>query len=175
MKNKKPNIGLDIDGVLADFTLAWHKKYPEITPRPKIWNFDSKIIQRFNQMKKDGILDDFYLNIPPLIKPEDIPFEPNYYITARPVNSSVTEEWLKHHGFSIKPVITVGSMSKINAAIENNIDIFIDDHYKNFIELNNNGIFTYLYTASWNDKYDVGNMRLNLLKDLILFQPTLTD
>lgn len=173
MKKNKINIGLDIDGVLADFTSAWHKLYPD--SEPDKWYLDDKIDERFKIMKKDGVLDDFYLDIPPLIKPEDIPFEPSCYITARPVDSSITEEWLKRHGFPIKPVITVGSMSKIDAARKNNIDIFIDDHYKNFVELNNKGIFTYLYTASWNIKYDVGNMRLNSLKDLLLFQPVLID
>lgn len=162
------NIGLDIDGVLADFTLAWHRLYPEVSSKPNTWNLDSKISERFKKMKKDGVLDKFYLNIPILIKPEDIPFEPTCYITARPVDSTVTEEWLELHGFPKKPVITVGNMSKINATKENNIDIFIDDHYDNFVELNDGGIFCYLCTASWNIEYDVGHMRLNSLKDLPL-------
>jgi len=163
------NIGLDIDGVLADFTLAWHKLYPEISPTPNTWFLDSKIGERFKKMKKDNILDDFYLNIEPLVKPEDIPFEPCCYITARPVNSDITEKWLELHGFPKKPVITVGiAISKIEAAKENQIDIFIDDHYDNFVELNENGIFCYLFTASWNKMYNVGDMRLNSLKELPL-------
>jgi len=163
----KPNIGLDIDGVLADFTLAWHNAYPEISSKPTTWYLDKKIGERFKKMKKDNVLDDFYLNIPPLLKPEEIPFEPCCYITARPVDTKITEQWLKLHGFPTKPVITVGiSISKIEAAKQNNVDIFIDDHYENFTELNKAGIFCYLYSASWNMNYDVGHMRLNSLKEL---------
>lgn len=165
MNNK--NIGLDIDGVLADFSLAWHMLYPEVNPRPNTWNLDSKISERFKKMKEDNVLDDFYLSIEPLIKPEELSFEPTCYITARPVISEITEEWLKIHGFPIKPVITVGNMSKIVAAKENNVEIFIDDHYDNFLELNNNGIFCYLFTAPWNLQFDVGDMRLNSFKELL--------
>lgn len=164
-----PKIGLDIDGVLADFNLAWHELYPEFPSRPDDYNHDKKMGQRFIDMKASGVLDNFFLDIKPLIKPEDIPFEPCCYITARPVDTKITEKWLNQHGFPKKPVITVGiSISKIDAAKQNNVDIFIDDHYENFVELNNNGIFCYLYTASWNTKYDVGDMRLNSLKDLPL-------
>lgn len=176
MKNKKINVGLDIDGVLADFTLAWHNLYPEISPTPNTWYLDKKIGERFKKMKADGILDEFYLNIPPLIKAEEIPFEPCCYITARPVDSKITEEWLEKHGYPKKPVITVGiNISKIDAAKQNDVDIFIDDHYENFLELNNAGIFTYLYTASWNKMYNVGNMRLDSLKNLPLFHSALTN
>jgi len=162
------NIGLDIDGVLADFSMAWHKLYPEVNPRPNTWFLDDKIGERFKLMKATNTLDDFYSNIEPLIKPEELTFEPCCYITARPVNNNITEKWLSSHGFPIKPVITVGiNKNKIAAAKEYNVEIFIDDHYENFIELNNAGIFCYLFTAPWNMKYDVGNMRLNSLSDLL--------
>lgn len=167
MNNK--NIGLDIDGVLADFNMAWHILYPEVNPRANTWYLDKKIGERFKLMKKEGTLDEFYSNIEPLIKPEELLFEPTCYITARPVNSDVTEKWLSLHGFPTKPVVTVGiSKTKIDAAKENNVEIFVDDFYENFVELNNNGIFCYLYTAPWNLKYDVGHMRLNSLKDIPL-------
>ncbi|MDA3781467.1 MAG: hypothetical protein PF487_14755 [Bacteroidales bacterium] len=174
MKRKK--IGLDIDGVLADFMLAWHKLHPEIPSKPNSYDYDKNINQRLIDIGKTGKLNDFYLNIKPFIEAKDLPFEPSCYITARPVDSSITEKWLKLHGFPTKPVITVGiSISKIDAVKENDVDIFIDDHYENFIDLNKAGIICYLYTASWNIKYDVGNMRLDSLKDLSLFHPALTD
>ena len=167
--NTTRNIGLDIDGVLADFSMAWHLLYPEVNPRPNTWYLDKKIGARFKSMKKDGTLDEFYGNIEPLIKAIELPFEPTCYITARPVDSEITEKWLKSHGFPTKPVITVGiNKTKTEAAKENNVEIFIDDHYDNFIELNDAGIFCYLYTAPWNIGYDVGDMRLNSLKDLAI-------
>jgi len=163
------NIGLDIDGVIANFTLAWHELYPEIPSEPNTYYFDKKIMQRFDDMRKVGILDDFYLNIKPLIKPEDLPFEPKCYVTARPVDSKITEQWIKTNGFPRKKIFTVPTgISKVNVMEETGIEIFIDDFYNNFVELNKAGIFTYLYSAPWNISYDVGNMRLNSLKDLPL-------
>lgn len=171
MKRKTPKIGLDIDGVLADFTLAWHEMYPEVNPKPKTWYLDPKIMERFKAMREANTLDRFYLNIKPLINPKDIPFEPHCYITSRPVSREISEEWLNKHGFPQKPVISLElKQSKVEAAKEAGVDIFVDDFYDNFLDLNNNGIFTYLYTSTWNDMYDVGNFRLDSLKEMPLLK-----
>jgi hypothetical protein len=165
----QPAIGLDIDGIIADFTGSWNKVYPEIEVNPTAYYFDRNIMQRFKDMKKAGTLDDFYLNLEPLIKPTDIPFEPKCYITARPVDTKITEEWLDKHGFPQKKVITVPTgTSKVEVMKAAGIEIFVDDYYDNFVELNKAGIFTYLYSAPWNKRYDVGHMRINSLKDLPL-------
>jgi len=164
---KLPKIGLDIDGVLADWTKAWHEKYPEINATPSSWYLDRQIKQRFEKMKKDGTLDSFYLNVEPLISQEELPFEPHCYITTRPVSKEITEQWLDMHNFPKVKVYSVDvTHSKVEVAKEAGVEIFIDDSYGNFVELNNNGIFTYLYTAPWNIRYDVGHMRLNSLKNL---------
>jgi hypothetical protein len=166
-----PAIGLDIDGIIADFSGAWNVVYPEIEANPNSYFFDRNIIKRFNDMKEAGTLDDFYLGIKPLIKPEDLPFEPKCYVTARPVDTKITEEWVDKNGFPKKKVLTVPTgTSKVKIIKEAGIEIFIDDFYNNFVELNKAGIFTYLYTRPWNTRYDVGHMRLNSLKDLPLLQ-----
>lgn len=168
---KLPHIGIDVDGVLADWTGAWSKMYPEINATPNSWYFDRKLKDRFEQMKADGTLDEFYLNIEPLVKPEELPFEPHCYITARPVSREITELWLDKNHFPAKKVISLEiKQSKFDAAKEAGIEIFIDDSYENFVELNNKGIFTYLFTAPWNARYDVGHMRLNSLKDIPLLK-----
>jgi hypothetical protein len=164
---KIPKIGIDIDGCIANFTLAWHELYPEIPSDPDRYDFDKNIMQRFDDMREAGTLDDFYLGIKPLLKPKDLPFEPICYITARPVDTKITEQWIDACGFPKKKVITVPTgTSKVDVMKDAGIDIFIDDYYGNFIELNNAGIFTYLYTQPWNIKHDVGHLRLNSLKDL---------
>ncbi len=169
MKNVFPKIGLDIDGVLADFARAWHELYNEINPRPTTWYFDPKIGKRFEAMRKANTLDEFYLNIQPLIYPKEIPFEPYCYITSRPVKGEITEQWLKKNGFPEKPVISLDiRQSKVEAARNVGVDIFVDDHIDNFIELNNGGVTTYLYTAPWNSEFDAGQLRINSLNDLLL-------
>jgi hypothetical protein len=94
-----PKMGLDVDGLTADFCKGWNKLYPETPTQPTVWHYDYLMRERFDKMKKDNTLDSFYLNLEPLMKPEDMPFEPICYITTRPIESSVTEEWIAKHGF----------------------------------------------------------------------------
>jgi len=166
--NQTPKIGLDVDEVLAAWIDAWVKRY-NFKETPKAWHFDPLILGRFEEMRKSGELDDFYLSIEPLIGPEDIPFEPHCYITSRPVDTEVTEKWLEMHKFPSRPVYTVPvRTSKAEAAKNADVDIFVDDSYTNFLDLNENGVTTYLYTTPQNKQFDVGDMRLNSLKDILL-------
>lgn len=168
---KMPKIGIDVDGVLADFTKTWSALYPEIYPKPNSWYMDRRMTKRFEEMRKNGTLDDFYLSIEPLMTPEDMPFEPYCYITSRPVSQEITEQWLDNHHFPARKVISLDiKKSKVEAAKEAGVEIFIDDSYDNFVDLNNNGVFCYLYTAPWNTRYDVGHMRVNSLKDIPLLK-----
>jgi uncharacterized HAD superfamily protein len=168
---KRPSIGLDIDGVLADFVGSWQKKYPDVIAKPNSWFFDRKISERFKKMKETGELNKFYLNIEPLIMPEELTFDPHCYITSRPVDNKITEQWLDKFGFPAKPVKTVDiRASKAEVAKQMGVEIFIDDSYDNFVDMNNNDVFTYLYTTSWNKRYDVGHMRLNDLNNIPLLK-----
>lgn len=168
---KLPKIGLDIDGVIADFISAWNMLYPDISTTPDSWYFDRNIKEKFDEMRNAGTLDDFYLNIKPLIQPKDLPFIPHCYITSRPVSNEISEKWIDLNGFPTRPVYSVNVReSKVILAKESGIEIFIDDSYDNFLDLNNNSIFTYLFSASWNKRHDVGHMRLNSLHDLPLLK-----
>lgn len=164
---KLPKIGFDVDGVLANFMKAWHVLHPEIPEFPSTWFTDNKMGEKFLEMREAGTLNDFYLNIEPLIKADELKYEPHCYITSRPVPKEITEQWLLMHGFPSKPVYSIDvRKSKVEIAKESGIEIFIEDFFDNFVELNNNNIFTFLLTQPWNEKYDIGHMRINTLNDL---------
>jgi hypothetical protein len=165
---KKPKLkyALDIDEVLCDFIGGWHNLYGGQTP--EAWGFDWQIVSRFTEMRKNNTLDSFYLGLKPKIKPSDIPFEPHCYVTSRPVDNEITKEWLRMYGFPLTKVITVPiNTSKVQVLKDEGIDIFVDDRYENFLELNQNGICCYLLDAPHNQRYNVGYRRIKSLKELI--------
>ena len=161
-----PKIGLDIDEVICDWVNAWAEHWN--LPTPTSWFFDRNIIARFEAMKADDTLEKFYMDLKPLISPADIPFEPHCYVTSRPVGTRVSEEWLATHGFPARPVVTVApGESKAHALKEAGVEIFVDDRFENFVEINNAGICCFLMDAPHNQRYDVGHKRIYSLKDLI--------
>jgi uncharacterized HAD superfamily protein len=150
-------IGLDIDGVLADFDLHLCNTVGIDLHNITHWN-DPIIKKHYEAIKHD---ENFWLTMPTLIKPEDIPFEPHVYITSRSIDSKITKKWLHDNGFPDAPVHSIGTNeSKVDTAIKSNIDIFIDDKWQNFIELNASGICTFLMDAPHNRKYNVGYKRI---------------
>lgn len=162
----RPKIGLDIDEVLCNWVSAWCDKFGYTIP--EVWSFSYDNKKHFDEISKSGELDDFYLNLKVLTPPEEIPFEPHCYITSRSVKPELTMQWLQNNGFPTAPVHSVGfGVSKIEVAKTSGIDIFVDDRYENFVELNNAGICTFLFDAPHNRRYDVGFKRLYTLKDLL--------
>lgn len=165
---KKPirKIGLDIDEVICDWVNPWCEKFG--LERPKTWFFQRDINKHFKEMTESGELSDFYLTLKPLMRAEEIPFEPHCYVTSRPVPTDVTEKWLDMNGFPTRPVITVApGMSKVQALKEAGVEVFVDDRYENYEELNRNGILCYLWDSPHNQRYNVGFKRIKTLKELI--------
>lgn len=155
-------IGLDIDEVLADFVGGMMERFPAMERRSIYWN-DPHIAQNFPDIIDD---DSFWLGLKAKVK--ELPFEPHCYITSRPCSTEVTKRWLAEKGFPVAPIYTVGvGKSKVDIAKEAGVDIFVDDAYHNFIELNKAGICTYLFTAPHNERYDVGHKRIDNLKQLV--------
>ena len=159
---KIPKIGLDVDECLAGFVQAYCNRYDlEI---PHCWNFDPLFSERMAELKDDK---DFWLNLEPLIKPEDLPFEPAAYITSRVIPNEWTQEWLWLHGFPVAPVIAVKhGESKAEHIEKLGLDWFIDDSFSTFSELNKRGICCFLMDAKHNQRYDVGSKRIKSLVEL---------
>lgn len=161
----RPKIGLDIDEVLCDWVGAWTKKFGY--PIPRNWSFSYNNKNEFNSFSEDE-LKEFYLNIPRKVSPDEIPFEPHCYITSRSVPVEITKEWLRINGYACAPVYSLGwGESKVEIAKQSGIDIFVDDRFENFIQLNKAGICTYLLSAPHNERYNVGHKRIKSLKELI--------
>lgn len=159
----RPKIGLDIDEVLADWVGHWTKFHGQEIP--EIWNFDRGIKLKFDSLRDDK---DFWLSIPVKTPPESINFEPHCYITSRSVPVEWTQEWLDKNGFPTMPVYSVGfGESKVEVAQKSGVEIFVDDRFENFVELNQAGICCFLFDAPHNQRYEVGYKRIYSLKDLI--------
>lgn len=159
---QNPKIGLDIDEVLGDWVGHWTKHHGQNIPNS--WNFDRDIKSKFDALKDDK---DFWLSIPVKTKPSEIHFEPHCYITSRSIPKEWTEEWLDKNGFPSSKVYSVGlNESKVDIAKESGIEIFIDDKFENFVELNNAGICCFLFDAAHNQRYDVGFKRIKSISDL---------
>jgi uncharacterized HAD superfamily protein len=108
------------------------------------------------------------LSLEPKIDPKTMAFEPHCYITARTVDQEITEAWLVKNNFPLAPVYTVGfGGSKVEVAKKSGLDIFVDDSYKNFIELNRAGVCTYLFDTPQNSRYNVGHKRIKCLSELV--------
>lgn len=160
-----PKIGLDIDEVICDWVGAWSEKFGYVIPEN--WHFSYENKEHFKSFTPEE-LNEFYFNIPPKIKPSDIPFEPHCYITSRSVPIELTEAWIQKNGFPTVPVYSVDfGKSKVDVAKQSGIDWFVDDRYDNFVELNNAGICTFLMDAYHNQRYDVGYKRIKSLKELV--------
>jgi len=158
-------IGLDIDEVLADFVGALMKRFPEqIKERSIYWN-DPILHECFAKVRYD---ENFWLSIEPTIK--ELPFEPHCYITSRSINKEITQKWLDMNGFPHAPLYAMAQgESKVEAAKKSGCDVFVDDCYEHFIDLNRNGIFCYLFDAPHNRRYDVGFRRIKSLSELVDF------
>lgn len=158
-------IGLDIDEVLADFVGAIMKRFPDkVKQRSIYWN-DATLHECLSQVKDD---EDFWLSIEPTIK--ELPFEPHCYITSRSISPIITQKWLDMNGFPHAPLYAlVSGQSKVEAAKESGCDVFVDDSYEHFVDLNRNGIFCYLFDAPHNRRYDVGFRRIKSLNELVDF------
>lgn len=161
---ERPKIGLDIDGVIADF-LGHLFTVSGLDPH-EIHHWNDPVVSKEFAKVKDNT--GFWADIPALVSPEDVPFEVHAYITSRSVNEEVTKAWLSNKGFPTADLYCVGhNCSKVEVAKESGVDIFVDDKFENFVELNAAGICCFLMDAPHNQKYDVGFKRIYSLKDIM--------
>lgn len=160
---RTPKIGLDIDEVLCDFVGGCIERFPEMNDRCVYWN-DPHINMNWGLIANDY---EFWLNLKPRVLHDEMQFEPHCYITSRSIPTEITKKWLDANGFPSVPIYTVGhNESKVEVAKKSGIDIFVDDRFENFVELNRNGICCFLFDAPHNQRYNVGFKRIKALSEL---------
>lgn len=153
---QKRRIGLDIDDVIADWIGSWCAYFKK--PIPRSWQFHRGIESELDRMRDNK---DFWMGITPCTEHKEWGFEPVVYITARPVPDGWTEEWLDKHGFPAAPVVNVGlGGSKVIAAQQFKLDLFVDDRFEYFQDLNHAGVPCLLFDAHHNQRYNVGPKRI---------------
>jgi uncharacterized HAD superfamily protein len=148
-------IGLDIDGVLADFNTAYMKLLKEVSGRdiipegyfPSVWNYATEQL-KFTQEEDTKVWDvikstPFWMSLPVLASEEerglvhkwDVDHD-LYFITTRMgvQVKAQTEAWLMHHFELPCPTVLI-SAQKGPLAKGLDLDIFVDDRDKNIIEV----------------------------------------
>lgn len=153
-----PIIGCDLDDVIFDFVGAYESRFGKMS---SYWNGDYNMSENLKELQKDK---DFWVNMP--VK-TIVPFEIDYYITARSIPIEWTQEAIQKNNLPKAPIYSLPwNESKIETLKKLNVDVLIDDKYKTYKECKQNGIFCYLVTTEANKRYDVGHHRIKSLADL---------
>lgn len=128
-------VGLDVDGVLANFELGMAKLFNK--PHVTSYSYDTQwISDLLHKVESD---DEFWENLPLISHPEEITFEFDYYITSIPPEmKGARERWLKKNGFPDKPVIV--SHSKLETMKELGVSVLIDDKVSTIEEVLADGL-----------------------------------
>lgn len=154
-----PSVGLDIDDVLSDLVGKWQRNFN--CPTPIWWDDHNFRAERFEDLGKD-----FWMSLPRKVNPANLAFEPVGYVTSRSIPLEWTREWLFNNGFPDVPLISVGhGVSKVEAVREIGCDVFVDDRFDNFLELNKAGLCCYLMDMPHNERHKVGYKRIMDLED----------
>lgn len=144
---RPPILGLDIDGVLADFVGAYSKLLVErhgkpLPEAPTQWEFP--LAFGYTQEEVDqawawiAAHPEWWLGLRPLEESQLVlpPTADYYFVTARPASPGTleaTEAWLCQCGVSRPRVIMANRKGLVAAHLE--LDAFIDDHPGNLQEI----------------------------------------
>lgn len=187
-------IGIDIDDtafITVNAMLKYADKYNrDVLGKDEIKNtfrliknrYYLKAIYGWNDEEKFGFFNMFYKNVLEECKPmpdvaevcKTLKSEGNdiYFITARLNNiencntEEITKNSLEKNGILYDKLL-INASNKLEAAKENNIDLFIEDSFETCSELKNSGIKSILMTTKMNNQIDAGSIpRVNNWKEV---------
>jgi hypothetical protein len=169
-------IGLDIDGVLAQYSLGMIDKakelglagYPDHPDNVNYWDHLSDCGDLWAKVKHD---EDFWMGLKPFPGTLPLDFEVCRYITARPIRDEVSYCWLYLNGFPHpERLITVGSPEqKLDVIKTLGINVFVDDKIETVSELQDNGINAFLFHAPYQKGHPHTLTTIRSLRDLCLY------
>lgn len=154
-----PVVCCDLDDVVFAFTESYEKRFN--VKLSDYWNGDYNMRENLELLRNEK---EFWTNMP--IK-TSVPFEVDYYVTARSIPIEWTQEAIQKNNLPKAPIISLPwNVSKIKTLKELGATIMIDDKFSTFKECKENGIFCYLVTTAANQHYDVGHHRINSVAEL---------
>ena len=166
-------VGLDCDGVIFNFgqhiivkaaEMGLSEHFPEDWTKIDKWMFSGKFMDVWNV---HHLTPEFWLGVPPfelaLEAIAQMPgFVPTLYLTARPIDSSVTKEALFKHKFPDSIVITVDDKNphdKIDILLHQHpVDIFVDDRPDTVRKMREAGINAVLFAAPFHISCDITDL-----------------
>jgi uncharacterized HAD superfamily protein len=165
-------IGIDIDGVLADFNESFIRRTVTVTnrdmfpPRPfdiPIWDYpqhygytEAEVSAVWKTIVEDSMFW-AYLTPYPTTKPFLQKLNPEkddlYFITSRPgiIAKQQTEAWIRYYGGPVSPTVLISSM-KGECARALDLEAYIDDRDKNVLNVRAYSSTTrvYILDQPWN-------------------------
>lgn len=154
-----PVISCDLDDVVFDFLGSYESRFG--VKLSSYWNADYNMPDNLKELQQDK---DFWVNMP--IKSQ-IPFEVDYYVTARSIPVEWTQEAIQKNNLPKAPIYSLPwNVSKIETLKKLGVTVHIDDKFSTYKECKQNGIFCYLVTTDANKRYDVGHHRIKSVSEL---------
>lgn len=171
MEDKRPAIGLDLDGVLADFSGEFSRRINEKyglnsdPTKQTDWDF---LCQGVTAEQEAAIWADidatpnFWLTLNPLtqLEPNNLRPYKTYFITSRPETAGMTCDeqsaiWLRRHFFIANPTVIVSSM-KGPLVMALGVKAFLDDKPENCLNVRAYSPFTkvFILTQPYNVNFD---------------------
>ena len=154
-----PVISCDLDDVVFDFLGSYESRFG--VKLSSYWNADYNMPDNLKELQQDK---EFWVNMP--IKSQ-IPFEVDYYVTARSIPIEWTQEAIQKNNLPKAPIYSLPwNVSKIETLKKLGVTVHIDDKFSTYKECKQNGIFCYLVTTDANKRYDVGHHRIKSVSEL---------